>query len=165
MCIIFIYKFICVQGLDNQIAVQMNQIAAQLSVQTNQIVAQNALIAQIAAAQIAQNALIAQIAAAQNVQIVQIAAAQNNQYAQIVNLILRSTNSSAIAGLHTIEPLRNGAGQLPAWFPQTKDELCESTAAQILALINHYNIVIPAGAGSVHSRRLRSLKNYLGVRQ
>lgn len=143
-----------ITALMNQNAFQFAALTAQMTAQTAQV---TALTAQV-------TALTTQ-GAAQTVQVTALTA----QVAMQSNRFVKVSNSSAIAGLHAIEPMTNAANQLPVnvglWFPATKEELSTGRPGRILALVQHYNIVVPAGAGSVHERRLRALMNYLGVRQ
>ena len=96
--------------------------------------------------------------------------AQQQGFQALHHAIERSTNSSAIAGAHNIIALNDVAGQSPAtagvWFPDTRSELMNATAAQENALVVFYGLnLLPQIPGeAVGLRRRRTLYRHLGVR-
>jgi hypothetical protein len=95
--------------------------------------------------------------------------ATENRLTGIENRLVRNFNSSALTGAHLIEPPVNDAGQLPVnvgvWFPRTRSELFNINNARAVALIAHYNLAVPPGVGTIFSRRLQFLKDYIGNRE
>ena len=83
--------------------------------------------------------------------------------------LVRNFNACALSGAHRLEPLANRAGQFPVtagiWFPANRTELCNMTNARAVALVAYYNLVVPPGAGTMFSRRLQLLKDFIGIRE
>lgn len=93
------------------------------------------------------------------------------QLIALENGTARCSNASATVTAHTIQPLRNVHGILPAqaqphaiWFPDTCGMLSNATNAQLTDLIDFYALIVPADGGPLAQRRKFAIRTHLGIR-